>query len=57
MWRGGRRHISDALRRVLSSYILIHMSLKCVSKGPIKNVSTWILIITWLPGNKALSKH
>ena len=20
MWRGGRRHISDALRRVLSSY-------------------------------------
>ena len=22
MWRGGRRHISDALRRVLSSYSL-----------------------------------
>ena len=23
MWRGGRRHISDALRRVLSSFIYL----------------------------------
>ena len=32
MWRGGRRHISDALRRVLSSYIEIHDDMVCTDK-------------------------
>ena len=32
MSRGGRRHISDALRRVLSSYIQFHDDVTCTDK-------------------------